>query len=212
MQGITRALQLGEEFVLATKTSEQAVEFLEAAKNAERFAKETEVIASSIDEVKEFGTVLEKYKLAPPEWPNGISFSKDLKVHMSSLDGFTQKAGVKGAHNMVSFDSVAAEKGLRVLSKEPGGVEGIYQIKYQIPKLDAALNPIPGEFKAQEFLKTVYDPKVYSDSEMLRLAQIAAAQSPEYTTVGRKIFNARVAGLEFAVYLQDGVVTNVHPI
>jgi hypothetical protein len=60
-------------------------------------------------------------------------------------------------------------------------------------------------------MKTVFDSNVYSNSEILRLGQLAAAASPEYSTVGRKIFNATVAGFDFRIYLEDGVVVNFHP-
>ena len=171
----------------------------------------TKIGAKTTEVIREYAAVLSKYKIDPPKWPDGISFNSNLKKHMSQLDGFTQQAGVKGAHNMKNFDNVVSDKGIRIVSRRPTGVEGIYQVEYQIPKLDSELKPVPGEFKAQVFPKTVYDPDVMPDSEMLLLSQIAAGSSAEYVSTGTKAFNSTVGGVDFRVYLRDGVVTNVHP-
>ena len=162
--------------------------------------------------VREFAEVLSKYKIETPNWPNGINFNSNLKKHMSQLDGFTQKAGVKGAHNANAFQSAINSKGARVVNTiEHPRIPGVKNVDYEIPKLDRELNPIPGEFKGG-FSKTVYDPAVIPDGEMLRLGQIASAEGYETAvSAGKRIYSGKAGGLDFTVYLKNGVITNVHP-
>lgn len=106
-------------------------------------------------------------------FPEGMSFNPSIKNHLSSFDGLTQKSGVSGTHNLDAFSQAASSNGIKILGETPTSVKGITNIEYQIPAYDRAGNVIG--YKAKEFTKTVYDPKVFSDQKILDLGQQAAA-------------------------------------
>ena len=62
-------------------------------------------------------------------------------------------------------------------------------------------------------IKTVYDPSIISDSELVRLGQIAAAKGYQKAVASnRKQFTESAGGIDFRVYLdKNGTVTNFHP-
>ncbi|UUD65964.1 CdiA family toxin C-terminal domain-containing protein [Pseudomonas seleniipraecipitans] len=94
-------------------------------------------------------------------FPEGMSFNPSIKNHLSGFDGLTQKSGVSGTHNLDAFSQAASSNGIKILGETPTSVKGITNIEYQIPAYDRAGNVIG--YKAKEFTKTVYDPKVFSD-------------------------------------------------
>jgi filamentous hemagglutinin len=60
--------------------------------------------------------------------------------------------------------------------------------------------------------KTVYDPKIIPDDEMLNLGQIAAnTKFEEALSAGKRIYDASAGGVNFRVYINNGVISNVHP-
>jgi len=140
-----------------------------------------------------------------------LLINMNTKIHVSKVDGFSQKRGVSGGHNSDAFDSAVTDKQLKVVnSTEHPSITGISHVKYQIPSKDAAGN-ITG-YKNKIYEKTVYDPKVFSDSKILELGQQAAAKG--YTNAiskGASQFSSEVGGVKFRVYIKDGVVDNFHP-
>jgi hypothetical protein len=91
---------------------------------------------------------------------------------LNGPDGFSQKAGISGTHNLDEFMQAAAQNNVKIVVQTPGATPGISNIEYQIPSLnsaggvamDAAGSPI---FKNQLFTKTAYDPAVYSNASVL---------------------------------------------
>jgi len=102
-----------------------------------------------------------------------MSFNPNIKNHLSGFDGLTQKSGISGTHNLDAFSQAASSNGIKILGETPTSVKGIANIEYQIPAYDRAGNVIG--YKAKEFTKTVYDPKIFSDQKILDLGQQAAA-------------------------------------
>ncbi|MGW1371917.1 DUF637 domain-containing protein, partial [Providencia hangzhouensis] len=148
--------------------------------------------------------------------PEGISINIDLPMHLATMDKFTQRAGVSGAHNADAFYGAVREKGLQIISETATGVKGITQIEYKIPTKDAA-GKLTGNYKgngAEPFKKTVYDPKVYTDQKILDLGQQAAANGYKDAIVkGLQSYNAKAGGVTFRVYLDPKTkgVSNFHP-
>ena len=98
----------------------------------------------------------------------------------------------------------------------PSGVDGITHIIYEVRIYDGKGNAIG--YKQIKNPKTVYDPKKYSDEQMLDMAQQAAAQKYEDMMRNNvKQVSSTVNGIQFRVYMEHinnkntGVITNVHP-
>lgn len=190
--------------------------FAKGSKAAEAVKASNVVVGSlktldiAADQTKNFLATLKKFKIDPAlvKFPEGVSFNKNLKNHMKSFDGLTQKTGIKGAHNMKDFEALVEAKGIKIVSKTETPTKGIYEIKYEIQKLDKVGMP-SGEMKAVKSSKTVYDPSIISDDEMLWLGQVAAA-SGEFNSKER-MFDAVAGGISFRVYHESSVVINIHP-
>jgi filamentous hemagglutinin len=94
----------------------------------------------------------------------------------------------------------------------PFCLAGITTVRYQIPSYDRAGNVIG--FKGKVFLKTVYDPKVFTDQKILDLGQQAAAGGYK-DALSKELgqYESVAGGVTFRVYLDKatGAVTNFHP-
>ncbi|HDL6958345.1 TPA: contact-dependent inhibition toxin CdiA [Yersinia enterocolitica] len=145
-------------------------------------------------------------------YPTGISFNINQKNHLAKFDGFTQKTGIKGAHNADEFYIAANQHHVKIISEIPGSVKGITQITYQIPAYDRAGKVIG--YKAAELPKTIYDPKIFTDQKMLDLGQRASAIGYKEAMISKNgTANAIVEGITFRIYVDKntGMVRNFHP-
>ena len=145
-------------------------------------------------------------------YPAGISFSIDQKNHLAKLVDFTQKKGIKGAHNADEFYASVARNGVKIVSSIPGDINGITQIKYQIPAYDSAGNIVG--YKPTKYPKTIYDPKKFSDQKILDLGQQAASNGYiDARSKGLIQYDSTAEGVTFRIYIdQDtGRVRNFHP-
>ncbi|EMJ3186564.1 CdiA family toxin C-terminal domain-containing protein, partial [Yersinia enterocolitica] len=145
-------------------------------------------------------------------YPTGISFNINQKNHLAKFDGFTQKTGIKGAHNADEFYIAANQHHVKIISETPGSVKGITQITYQIPAYDRAGKVIG--YKAAELPKTIYDPKIFTDQKMLDLGQRASAIGYKEAMISKNgTANAIVEGITFRIYVDKntGMVRNFHP-
>ncbi|MBS9431562.1 hypothetical protein EAE92_02785 [Photorhabdus hainanensis] len=141
-----------------------------------------------------------------------MNFSLEQKHHLANFDGLTQKTGVKGAHNADAFYAAVKEKGIKIVSETPTGINGITQVVYQIPSYDRT-GKVSG-YKATEFPKTIYDPKVHSDQKMLELGQKAATIGYKDAMSNPKgVADVTVDGIAFRIYVETstGRVRNFHP-
>ncbi|WP_338803386.1 hemagglutinin repeat-containing protein [Xenorhabdus griffiniae] len=147
-------------------------------------------------------------------YPQGISFKIEQPKHLATLDGYSQKKGISGAHNADAFYKAASDNGVKIVSQTPGEVKGITHIKYQVPTKDRAGN-FDGGYKKEILEKTVYDPKVFSDQKMVELGQKAAANGyRDAVSSGQREYMATADGVKFQVYLDQktGTVTNFFPV
>jgi filamentous hemagglutinin len=140
-------------------------------------------------------------------------------MHLNGPDGFSQKSGISGTHNLDEFMRSAAQNNVKIIGQTPTITPGIFNIEYQIPSLnsaggvalDAGGSPI---FKNPLFTKTVYDPAVFSTKSMLEFGQQAAASGYKSAlTSGAKTYNSEAGGIPFRVYIdpKTGLITNFHP-
>ncbi len=150
--------------------------------------------------------------VAEVTYPDGISFKINQPAHLSTLDGYSQKKGITGAHNAEEFYAAAKKYNVKIVSKTYTETKGITQVTYQIPSYDRAGN-VTG-YKAAELPKTIYDPNVFTDSKMLELGQQAAASGYEAAMKqGLQAYDAHAGGVSFRVYIDKatGMVNNFHP-
>ncbi|MEQ4653856.1 CdiA family toxin C-terminal domain-containing protein [Providencia rettgeri] len=134
--------------------------------------------------------------------------------HLSKADGFSQRRGISGGHNSDSFYRAASDNGVKILSETPTGINGITHITYQIPTKDRT-GKFDGNYKQDVFEKTVYDPKIFSDTKILELGQRAAANGYSNAVAsGKREYTATAGGVKFQVYLdpKTGTVTNFFPV
>lgn len=172
------------------------------------------------------GFVKQNTPITNVKYPEGISFDTNLKRHLANADGFSQKQGIKGAHNRTNFMAELNSRGGRVKSETQTDIEGITRIKYEIPTLDRTGKP-DGGFKEISSIKTVYDPKKFSDDKILQMAQKAASQG--YSKASKIAQNERTKsiserknviqfsetfdGIKFRSYfdVNTGRITNIYP-
>jgi len=158
------------------------------------------------------GTVRDRNVKGPDnKFPDGIAFNSNIRTHISTVDGFSQKKGILGGHNLDAFNQAVADKSLKTVSstKHPT-IKGLIHIEYQIPALDRAGN-ITG-YKNKIFEKTVYDPKFFSDEQILQLGQEAAAKGySNALSQGMSQFSSEAGGVKFRIYIRNDIIDNLHP-
>lgn len=153
------------------------------------------------------------------QYPSGMSFNKSIPDHISKVDGFSQKSGISGGHNADEFYQAVKSYDIKIVSKSNGSANGISNVDYQIPARDPAGNVLLDAngavlYKREVLTKTIYDPRVISDSEILRLGQEAASRGyADAISNSQRGFDAKAGGILFRVYidLKTGLVTNFHP-
>lgn len=163
---------------------------------------------------------------APPasaSYPDGLAFRADLPDHLAGPDGF--KSGLlNGTHNADNATAALEDRGASQVDSldptQPGytltdtGTPGISELNYNVE------NPNTGLLKSGT--KTVYDPSVYSDQQMLDLSQEAGSnafgsymQDPANAS---NIIDGQAGGVDFRSYINTDpntgapYVGNVHPI
>jgi hypothetical protein len=98
-----------------------------------------------------------------------------LHVESVTLNGagratFDLTNGLVGCHNEINFYAQTTANGgrIEVISVTPGISPGVKNINYKVIQLDVQGNAIPGQYysNGKIFLKTVYDPAIYSEAAM----------------------------------------------
>ncbi|MQL49177.1 hypothetical protein GEA64_14925 [Photorhabdus khanii] len=129
------------------------------------------------------------------------------------MERFTQKDGITGAHNANAFYRAVTQHHVKIFSETPTNIQGITEIKYQVPTKDRAGN-LTGEFKPAIKTKTVYDPKIFTDQKILELGQQASVKGyKDAMASGSGQATAVVDGISFRIYVDKttGRVRNFHP-
>jgi len=151
-----------------------------------------------------------------PVIKNNFEYLDGFDDHLINAQSIIRKGnkGVVGGHNLESFEKILTDQGWNledlIVSKTPHPTTpGIYQIQYRLPALDRELKVIPGQYKNIPHPKTVYDPKVISNDQIIQWGKEAMANGE---IVGREVRGTASNGLKFTGYLdQNGKVTNFFP-
>ncbi|MCA9553691.1 MAG: EndoU domain-containing protein [Myxococcales bacterium] len=136
-----------------------------------------------------------------------------LRLHLAEHDRSVPRSrGIGGAHNMVAFEAAVKETGAVVVSKTAHpSLEGVYQVEYKMPALDGKEQPT-GELQAGSFEKTIHDPSVWRDEDILRLGLEAAEDAASKGVFGRTWHGTASNGMRFHGYSDaNGRVTSVYP-
>ncbi len=156
------------------------------------------------------------------EGAGNLVYKADFADHIINAQGIVRKGskGIVGGHNLDSFTKILTDQGWNIddliLSKTPHPtIPGLFEIKYQIPALDAAQNVIEGQFKNIPYPKTVFDPSVISNDDILKWGKEAMEQAFSGGEVaGRVVDGIASNGLKFRGYIDEatGKITNFFPV
>jgi hypothetical protein len=147
--------------------------------------------------------------------PDGLAYRIDLPLHLQGPHGFNSNGTLFGTHNL---DNAVAELTARGSNYwlTPTATPGIfYELRYEY------VHPTTGNLRLSSTPKTVYDPKVISDQQVLDLATRAGATAwTNYVangSTGSQAYNLTEGGVNFRVYINvdpagNPYVGNVHPI
>ncbi len=145
-------------------------------------------------------------------------FSQLNITHIVAGEGIERK-GVIGAHNQEKFLETLRQTGAKpedliITTKESKQFPGIYEIGYVIPckdkngKFDLALGN-----RTIDTSKTVYNPIVYSDKEIVEWGKEAMREGINAGKIkGKQIFGESLNGMKFIGYIDEGKVTNFFPV
>ncbi|EKB5972252.1 EndoU domain-containing protein [Listeria monocytogenes] len=149
---------------------------------------------------------------------NDFEFGSNSKKHLENVETVNTKKGVVGGHNMDEFNKALKNQGfnpedLIVSKKSHPTIEGIYEIKYKIPRKDMTGKVAkPVSYKEIKDPKTVYDPTKISNEKMFEWGQ-SAMNNGKIQPDGRTVIGTSSNGLKFIGYLDEvGKVTNFYPV
>jgi hypothetical protein len=177
----------------------------EAAKNAGNAIR----VANSAEEAAALA------KSAGKGAANSLKLKSGYDTHLTQVEDIVRKKnrGVVGGHNLENFEKAFTDRGWsleeNIISKTPHpSMNGVYEVKYQIPAVDTQGNIIAGQYKNIPNPKTVYDPKIISDEQMLDWGREAMKNG---TVNRREITGYSSNGLKFQGYIENGEITNFFP-
>ncbi|MFF5396227.1 PrsW family glutamic-type intramembrane protease [Peribacillus butanolivorans] len=144
------------------------------------------------------------------------TFKPGYDKHLKEVQEVVRRKGkgVVGGHNLHNFEKAFKEKGWDlkeciISRRKHPTIEGVHEIEYGLPKLDREGKIIPGELKKVSHPKTVYDPKIISDEQMLKWGEEAMKKGE---IVGREKVGVASNGLKFRGFVDDsGKITNFFP-
>ncbi|SFJ92601.1 MULTISPECIES: CdiA family toxin C-terminal domain-containing protein [unclassified Bacillus (in: firmicutes)] len=118
-----------------------------------------------------------------------VTFKKGYDTHLTEVEGFKAKPniGIKGGHNLENFEQFILDNfgnqvkdiNQAVTKTSHPDISGIYEVKYKLPVYDGLSKEnggkgnFTGQWKEYKNPKTVYDPKVFSDEQILKLGREA---------------------------------------
>ena len=140
-----------------------------------------------------------------------IRFADDVEQHVALRDfGVPRRNGIGGAHNLDEFMRYSNEFDIVSSTPHPS-MSGINKIEYRLFAKDAQGN-LTGTLQQRSHFKTVYDPAVISDSDMLTWGRQAAAQAQSAGPLSREWVGTAPNGLAFRGYLDNtGAVRTYFP-
>jgi len=144
-------------------------------------------------------------------YSEGLAYRTDLREHLAGPHGFKKNGTLHGTHNLNNAIEALVQKGA-TYELTPTGVKGISELNYKY------FNESKGKYVSGR--KTVYDPSIYSDDEILNMSQSVGEQAFEMYKSGniQNFYDISSGGVNFRAYINfdpdTGVpfVGNVHPI
>ena len=104
---------------------------------------------------------------------------------------------------------------MKIIKTEPNSqIEGIEKVYYKVPKKDIKGNPT-ADFKATEYKKTIYDPKIIPTDQYIKLGIEAANNAAKESAtgkLGREWTGIDNNGVKWHGYCDEsGQVTSIYP-
>ena len=133
-----------------------------------------------------------KYWLRKPYVKNGarleeVAINNAFETHIKVVEKISRD-GLSGGHLEIAFKNASLPnvgKRIEIVSETPkAGIEGVKDIQYKVLAEDAKGNVVQGQYIQKQgsdriFIKTVYDPNVYSDKLMKELGAKAFKDAME---------------------------------
>jgi hypothetical protein len=155
-----------------------------------------------------------------------LRFRPGYIEHLKTVISFDRNAtkGIVGGHNFTEFknyfrtvEGLADSEFIESIVPHPN-FSGIYEVTYKVPLKDGTGTIIPGQYKIFKNPKTVYDPSVISDADMVKLGEEAMKNGIVNGTIdGTKITGTASNGLKFEGWIDSAItdateVKNFYPI
>jgi hypothetical protein len=148
---------------------------------------------------------------------SGLRFKRDYETHVAKRDySVPRDRGIGGAHRLDEFMKAVQSGEVRIVSRTPHPtLKGVEQIKYQMQALDRSLKPT-GQWKNEQLAKTVYDPTIISDEQMMLWGRQAFGEAVAAGRIKpgiREWDGVAPNGIKFHGYVdaKSGVVTSFFP-
>ncbi|WP_342544027.1 CdiA family toxin C-terminal domain-containing protein [Lysinibacillus sp. FSL W7-1291] len=178
-----RKVKKGEEALESIKNMEKVIEETYGLANNSKKAKDAQTTQKEIDQLGEYVKKLDKGTV------KDVTFKKGYDTHLTEVEGFKAKPniGIKGGHNLENFEQFILDNfgnqvkdiNQAVTKTSHPDISGIYEVKYKLPVYDGLSKEnggkgnFTGQWKEYKNPKTVYDPKVFSDEQILKLGREA---------------------------------------
>ena len=148
-------------------------------------------------------------------------------THLTDVIECTQSTAIKGGHNKVKFFDYLRNNNIQIneIARNKSAINGVEEIIYKIPSKDAAGNILKDAsgniiWKNQEFRKTIFDPAIISEAEMISIGEQAMKEGLDSVRLtfqnGSNTIIDAVApnGLKFKGYWNSitGEIDNFHPV
>ena len=142
--------------------------------------------------------------------------SPDLANHLKTVERFNAGDGVVGGHNIDSLDQAYRDHSLDPDIYVDSTTEifpGVYELEYRVPRLEPdGITLKPDQTNLKVRTKTVYDPAVISDADMLIWAEDAMMDPHPVPNRPNLYEGVAPNGLKFNGYLNNGQWTSIFPV
>ena len=173
-------------------------------------------------------TRMAAYNKAVTEAISKLKYADDYAEHLIKVKSFDRNAtkGITGGHNMDEFynyfknvEGLSEADFIEKIVQHPK-FKGIYEITYKVPLQDGTGKYImpPTSYKIFKNPKTVYDPSIISDANIMEWANEAMINGIINNTIeGTKITGTAFNGLVFEGWIDSAItdaikVKNFYPI
>ena len=128
--------------------------------------------------------------------------------------------GVIGGHNFEEFKKALSDAGYNIddciikITEHPS-IKGVYEIEYRIPARQYGptgdLEIVPNQYKTIKYPKTVYEPSIISNEQMIQWGKEAMESG---IVNGRNIYGYASNGLRFEGYIDEitGAISFFYPV